>query len=79
VSQPELTDHAQREIALLTRVAADARLDPAVRAGALLIAHQRQDVGGCLCGWSVLGKSHAAHQADELARAGLLSADTEGS
>jgi hypothetical protein len=32
---------------------------------AVLIAHQRYDNGGgCICGWSVLGASHAAHQAD---------------
>jgi hypothetical protein len=66
------SENAQREIAHLTRHAMDARLDPVERAGALLIAHQRRDVGSCLCGWGELGKSHAGHQADELARAGLL-------
>jgi hypothetical protein len=71
------TDNAKQEIAHLTRHAMDARLDPIERAGALLIAHQRMDAGSCLCGWAELGKSHAAHQADELARLGLLAAGTE--
>jgi hypothetical protein len=67
-----ISESARREIAHLTRHAVDTRLDPVERAGALLIAHQRMDAGTCLCGWAKLGKSHAAHQADELARAGLL-------
>lgn len=45
-----------------------------------LIAHQTtQDehgvITGCLCGWSELGASHAGHQAEMLARQGLLAAD----
>jgi hypothetical protein len=63
------SENAKREIAHLTRHAMDTRLDPIERVGALLIAHQRRDAGSCLCGWAELGKSH---QADELARAGLL-------
>lgn len=43
--------------------------DPAER---VLIAHQRLDIRSCLCGWAELGLSHAAHQVDELRRAGLL-------
>lgn len=39
---------------------------------AVLTIHQRVSVGACGCGWSELGKSHAAHQAEELRRAGLL-------
>lgn len=66
------TERAQQEIAIPTLIAMDAKLDPVERAVALLIAHQRRDVGSCLCGWAELGKSHAAHQADELARLGLL-------
>ncbi len=37
----------------------------------ILIAHQRHR-GGCLCGWSELGKSHPGHQAVMLREAGLL-------
>jgi hypothetical protein len=66
------SENAQREIAILTRLAADTRLTPTERAQALLTAHQRFDARSCLCGWDELGKSHAAHQADELARMGLL-------
>lgn len=38
----------------------------------ILVAHQRYDITGCLCGWAELGKSHAAHQVAMLAEAGLL-------
>lgn len=38
----------------------------------ILIAHQRHR-GGCLCGWSELGKSLPGHQAVMLREAGLLS------
>lgn len=41
-------------------------------AEAVLIAHSRMDISGCLCGWSELGRSHAAHQVRMLAGAGLL-------
>ena len=41
-------------------------------AEALLVAHQRRDSGSCLCGWSELGKSHAAHVAVVLDVAGAL-------
>lgn len=41
-------------------------------AEAILIAHQRRDVGSCLCGWSELGKSYAGHQVAMLCEAGLL-------
>lgn len=40
-------------------------------AEAVLVAHQRHR-GGCLCGWSELGKSHAAHVAQVLDAAGAL-------
>lgn len=72
-----LTPSAQQEVVLLGRIAADTRRDPVERAEALLIAHQRWDVGGCLCGWSELGKSHSGHVVDMLARAGLLAAEKE--
>jgi hypothetical protein len=39
---------------------------------AILIIHQRTDVGACACGWGELGSSHAGHQVDELRKAGLL-------
>jgi sRNA-binding protein len=35
----------------------------------VLIHHQRMDIGGCLCGWSVLGASHAEHIADAYEKA----------
>jgi hypothetical protein len=31
---------------------------------AILVAHQRRDISGCICGWSVLGASHPEHIAD---------------
>lgn len=37
----------------------------------VLIAHQRHR-GGCLCGWSELGKSHPGHQVAMLRDAALL-------
>lgn len=40
-------------------------------AAAVLVAHQRHR-GGCLCGWSELGRSHADHVASVLAAAGAL-------
>lgn len=49
-----------------------ARVEGPQRAEAILISHQRRDVGSCLCGWSELGKSHAGHQVAELREAGLL-------
>lgn len=40
----------------------------------VLIAHQRKDIGSCLCGWGVeagnIGQSHAAHVWDELVKIG---------
>lgn len=47
------------------------------RATEILIAHQRYDIGSCLCGWNPLGESHALHQARELAAAGLLASAQE--
>jgi hypothetical protein len=41
-------------------------------AEAILIAHQRRDYRGCLCGWSDLGKSHPGHQVAMLRKAALL-------
>lgn len=40
------------------------RMDDAIdRVTEVLVAHQRQDAGSCLCGWGKLGASHVAHQA----------------
>lgn len=36
----------------------------------VLIDHQRQSSSACLCGWSKLGHSHPAHQAEALTAAG---------
>lgn len=41
-------------------------------AAAVLVAHQRDGAGGCLCGWSVLGASWADHVAQVLDAAGAL-------
>jgi hypothetical protein len=43
-----------------------------VSAEVILIAHQRRDIRGCICGWSELGKSHPGHQVAMLREAGLL-------
>lgn len=43
-----------------------------VTAEVILIAHQRRDIGSCLCGWSELGRSHAGHQVAMLREAALL-------
>lgn len=37
----------------------------------VLVDHQRQNAGSCLCGWSKLGYSHPEHQAEMLANAGF--------
>lgn len=36
------------------------------RAVEILVAHQRMDAGGCLCGWRRLGYSFVEHQVDML-------------
>lgn len=41
-------------------------------AQAILTAHQRRDIGSCLCGWDKLGRSHPVHQVAMLREAGLL-------
>lgn len=41
-------------------------------AAAVLIAHQRDGAGGCLCGWDTLGRSFARHVAEVLRQAGAL-------
>jgi len=55
--------------------------DEAVEAaGDVLVYHQRRDIKGCACGWSELGRSHAAHQARialEAAAPHLLSHERE--
>lgn len=43
-------------------------------AAAVLVAHQRADVGWCLCGWGEPGASHARHVARVLRQAGALRA-----
>jgi len=30
----------------------------------VLVYHQRSDISGCVCGWALLGHSHAEHVAD---------------
>jgi len=62
----DLSPNARAELEALARVRGPGRAE------AILIAHQRRDVGSCLCGWSELGRSHARHQAAELREAGLL-------
>lgn len=49
-------------------------MDSTDAAELILIAHQRHR-GGCLCGWSELGKSLPGHQAAMLREAGLLRDD----
>lgn len=44
-------------------------------AEAILVAHQRMDIRGCLCGWNEIGRSHAKHQVEMLAKAGLIVSD----
>jgi DNA-binding transcriptional ArsR family regulator len=62
----DLSPNARRELAALAQVRGP------LRAEAILISHQRRDVGSCLCGWAELGKSHAGHQVAKLRDAGLL-------
>jgi hypothetical protein len=42
-------------------------------AQAVLLLHQRQDVGGCMCGWEQWGSSHTEHVVQALRQAGVLS------
>jgi len=37
----------------------------------VLIAHQRKDISGCICGWSELGRSHPRHQVEMIKEAGI--------
>lgn len=62
----DLSPRARRELDALAQVRGPRHAE------AILISHQRRDVGGCLCGWSELGKSHAGHQVMMLREAGLL-------
>lgn len=64
-----LSPRARRELDALAQIRGPGQAE------AILIAHQRRDIGSCLCGWAELGKSHAAHQAAELREAGLLGHD----
>ncbi len=66
------SDNAAREIAYLSRVAADTTRPPVERVKALLIVHQRTESLDCLCGWGRIGQQHAGHQAEVLADFGLL-------
>lgn len=65
----DLSPRARGELDALARVRGPQRAE------AILTAHQRRDVGSCLCGWSELGKSHAGHQVAMLREAGLLVQD----
>lgn len=31
---------------------------------AVLVAHQRKDIHGCICGWAKVGRSHPEHVVD---------------
>jgi hypothetical protein len=62
----ELSPRARRELDALAQVRGPRQAE------AVLISHQRRDVGSCLCGWAELGKSHAGHQIVMLSEAGLL-------
>ena len=61
-----LSPNVRRELAALAQVRGPRQAE------AILISHQRRDVGSCLCGWAELGKSHAGHQVAMLRDAGLL-------
>ena len=61
-----LTPRAVHELEALAQVRGPRQAE------AILISHQRRDVGSCLCGWAELGKSHAGHQVAKLREAGLL-------
>jgi hypothetical protein len=66
---------AGREDAARDSVIISAARDPAwtdKAAEAVLLAHLRRDIRGCLCGWAELGKSHPVHQVAMLRGAGLL-------
>lgn len=65
----DLSPRARRELDALAQVRGPQRVE------AVLISHQRRDIGSCLCGWAELGKSHAGHQAAELREAGVLVQD----
>jgi hypothetical protein len=60
-----LSPHARRELDALAQVRGPQWAE------AILISHQRHR-GGCLCGWSELGKSHPGHQVAKLREVGLL-------
>ncbi len=47
-------------------------MDVDTAAAAILVAHQRRDVGSCLCGWAELGRLHAGHLVAKLREARLL-------
>lgn len=47
-------------------------MDVDTAAAAILIAHQRRDIGSCLCGWDKLGRLHAGHLVEKLREARLL-------
>lgn len=69
----DLSPRVRRELDALAQVRGHRRAE------AILIAHQRRDIGSCLCGWAELGKSHAGHQVAKLREAGLLVQDESGS
>lgn len=52
------------------------RRDPVHAAAEVVLAYHPRKVDGdeltCLCGWAEIGKSHALHQVQQLAEAGLL-------
>lgn len=44
----------------------------------VLIAHQRRDIKGCICGWERLGHSHPAHVLGEIVVVVQAAAQTPG-
>jgi hypothetical protein len=62
----DLSPNARRELAALAQIRGTGQAE------AILISHQRRDIGSCLCGWVELGRSHAGHQVAMLSEAGLL-------
>lgn len=62
----DLSPNARRELEFLAKVTGPEQTE------AIIISHQRFENGRCLCGYHHIGKSHAAHVAAELRKAGVL-------
>lgn len=72
----EQRGYPRHEVLMLPRGGRAAR-SVAVTAERVLIDHQSLDNNACLCGWSVLGASHARHVAQLLDAAGLLAEEDD--